>query len=266
MTTGSVEIASVILLIVFGGALLGIAISGLLPAHHLSSDSKAAVSVSMAVIGTMTALVIGLLISTANTSFRAREADVARLSSGIVQLDSLLRHYGPETDAIPKLCKATQPRNTGICFRAKPGMKRSVDNPATAKLLDDLQDRILTLEPADDRQRWLSAQALQLAAKIGEDRALLTEENTNSLPLPFLGAVVLWLTVLFASFGLFAPRNVTVVVALFLCALAVSMAFKLILDLDMPFEGKIRLSPPPIRISGDAMRHALDSIRRPDEP
>ena len=84
------------------------------------------------------------------------------------------------------------------------------------------------------------------------------------MPLPFLGAVALWLAVLFASFGLFAPRNLTVIVALFLCALAVATAFKLILDLDTPFEGTIRLSPPPIHLSSEPMRDALHAIGSPD--
>ena len=180
--------------------------------------------------------------------------------------NSALRRYGPETEAIRNALQSYTATKYADLFSRGAGAKRNVDNPATAKLLDGVQDRILTLKPADDRQRWLSARALELAAKVGEAGALLSQENTNSLPLPFLGAVTLWLAVLFASFGLFAPRNVTVVVALFLCALAVSTAFKLILDLDTPFEGNIRLAPPPIRISSDPMRHALDAIRRQDAP
>jgi hypothetical protein len=137
----------------------------------------------------------------------------------------------------------------------------NVDNPATLKMLDHVEDLILTLKPGDDRQRWLSTQALQLTVAVGDVQARLSQEDVNSLPLPFLGAVMLWLTVLFASFGLFAPRNVTVIIALFLCALAVSAAIKLVLDMDTPFEGRIQLSRPPIHISSDPMRHAIEVIR-----
>ncbi len=262
MQVSSVEIASVILLIVFSGALAGVFAGRRLPPPHLSAESKAAVSVSMAVVGTMTALVLGLLISSANTSFGGRNADVARLSLDIVRLDELLRRYGPEADAIRGSLRSFAAMKFQDLFSNGAAMKRNVDNPATDQVLDEVQDRILALKPAGERERWLSAQALQLSAEIGEARASLIRQNLSSLPLPFLGAVVLWLTVLFASFGLFAPRNVTVIVALFLCALAVSSAFKLILDMDTPFEGSLHLSPPPIRILSDPMRHALDVIRR----
>lgn len=117
--------------------------------------------------------------------------------------------------------------------------RRNVDDPASDAVLDDVQDRILALRPGDDRQRWLAAQALQLASHLSETRSLLVQQNVSSLPLPFVGAVVLWLTVVFASFGLFAPRNTTTIVALFFCAFAVSAAIKLVLDLDTPFEGGI---------------------------
>ena len=129
-------------------------------------------------------------------------------------------------------------------------------------MLDDVQDPIIALKPSDDRQRWLSAEALRLTVGVGTARSLLVQQNVNSLPLPFVVAVVFWLTVVFGSFGLFAPRNATTVVALFFSVFAVSAAFKLILDLDSPFSGGIRLAPPPIHISSDPLRHTLEEIRR----
>jgi hypothetical protein len=129
------------------------------------------------------------------------------------------------------------------------------------KTLDDMQDMVLALKSSDDRQRWLSAQALQLTVAASETRARMSQENASSVPLPFLGAVVLWLTVLFVSFGLFAPRNVTVIIAMFLCAFAIAAAIKLILDMDTPFDGLIRLGRPPIYISSDPLRHAIQVIR-----
>jgi hypothetical protein len=69
------------------------------------------------------------------------------------------------------------------------------------------------------------------------------------------------LTVLFASFGLFAPRNATTIVAVFLCVFVIAAAVKLVLDMDTPFAGRIRLTPPPIHISGDPLRRAIETIR-----
>ena len=233
-----------------------------LPPHHMSSETKAVVSVSMAVVGTMSALVIGLLISSASSSFTARNRDLGRLSADIIRLDTLLRRYGPEANAIRDALQRYATLKFEDLFPNRPDGKPNVDNPATAKVLDDVEDLILALRPGDDRQRWLSQQELQLANDVGEARWQLVRQDIGSVPLPFLGAVTLWLTVLFASFGLFAPRNVTAIIALFLCAFAVSAAIKLILDLDTPFEGRVRLSPPPIHISSDPMRDAMEAIRQ----
>jgi hypothetical protein len=260
MTMTSLEIAFVVLLVVFGGAVLGLLIGRRLPPHHMSSETKAVVSVSMAVVGTMSALVIGLLISNASSSFTARNRDLGQLSADIMRLDALLRRYGPEANAIRDVLQRYTTLKFEDLFPNRSDGKAKVDNPATAKVLDDVQDLILALRPGDDRQRWLSSQALQLAADVGEARWLLVRRNMGAVPLPFLGAVTLWLTVLFASFGLFA-RNVTAIIALFLCAFAVSAAIKLILDLDTPFEGRIRLSRPPIHISSEPMRDAIEAIR-----
>ena len=90
----SIEIAVVILTFIFGGALLGMSIGRKVP-RHLTPETKAVVTAAMAVIGTMTALVIGLLISTASTSFSARNEALSRMSADVVQLDQLLRRYGP---------------------------------------------------------------------------------------------------------------------------------------------------------------------------
>ena len=262
MTLSSFQIALGFLCVVFGSAMLGLVIGRRLPAHHMTPETKSVVSVSMAVVGTMTALVIGFLISNASSSFKARNGAVAELSSDIIQLDATLRRYGPETEAARAGLQSYATLQLQDLFSSGTNRRPNVDDPASAALLEVVQDRILALKPADDRQRWLSAQALAQATGINQVRAQLVQQNVNTLPLPFVGAVLLWLVVVFASFGLFAPRNVTAFVALFFCALAVSSAVKLVLDLDTPFEGGIRLTPPPIHISSDPLRHAIGTINR----
>lgn len=84
----------------------------------------------------------------------------------------------------------------------------------------------------------------------------------SSVPLPFLALVVMWLTALFVSFGLFAPPNPITVVSLFVCALAISAAFKVVLDMDTPFGGPVHTTGFPLRLSSDPMRQALDMIKR----
>ena len=104
---------------------------------------------------------------------------------------------------------------------------------------------------------------MNLAASIGSARSLMVQQETHTnLPLTFIGAVVVWMVVIFGSFGFFAPRNVTTVVSLLLSTLAVAMAFKIILDLDHPYDHGVRLSMPPIHISSEPLRHTLEKIRQ----
>src|ERR1700746_3960445 len=73
--------------IILAGAFGGWAARQLLPEHHLSDETKSLVTVSMAVVGTISALVLGLLISNANTSFITRSGEVTALSADILRLD-----------------------------------------------------------------------------------------------------------------------------------------------------------------------------------
>jgi hypothetical protein len=133
--------------------------------------------------------------------------------------------------------------------------KANLESPKTVALLEELQDKLVALNSSDARQRWLQSQALQLVSAIAGTRWLLVEQNTIGIAVPLLVLVVVWLTLLFLSFGLFAPRNGTAVTAFFLCALAAAGAIEMTLDLNAPFQGLIRISNKP-------MKDALAEISR----
>jgi hypothetical protein len=255
----AVQIALVILLIVFAGAMLGMLVGQKLVPHHVTPETNRVITTSTAVIGTMTALVISLLLSSATSSFSTRNDTVAQLSTNIVRLDGLLRRYGADADA------ARQELQRYVVTRTDHLFGRSADAAVSTPdrvTVDPVEDRLLSLRPDDDRRRWLQTQALQLTSEIGDARWLAVAQNLSSVPLPFLALVTLWLTVLFATFGLFAPRNLTTVVVLFVCALAVAAAFKVILDMDAPFGGAVHTTGFPLRLSPDPLRQALKEISR----
>jgi hypothetical protein len=257
----SIEIAVVILTLIFGGALLGMSIGRKVP-RHLTPETKAVVTAAMAVIGTMTALVIGLLISTASTSFSARNEALSRMSADVVQLDQLLRRYGPETDGVRTLLGRYTALKIDELFDHVGGSVPGPEGPASTAVLGEVQDRIRVLPPSDDDRRWLAAQALQIAGDLSNARWTMIQQNLSSVSLPFLALVVMWLTALFVSFGLFAPVNPITVVSLFVCALAISAAFKVVLDMDTPFGGPVHTTGFPLRLSSDPLRQALDMIKR----
>jgi len=110
-----------------------------------------------------------------------------------------------------------------------------------------LFDKIQELTPKNEVQHSLQAQAISLSIGIGQARLLLFEQSGRSIPMAFLVLLIFWVTVIFLSFGLFAPRNATVVVTLFLCALSVSGAIFLVMELDRPFGGLIQIPSAPLR-------------------
>jgi hypothetical protein len=136
-------------------------------------------------------------------------------------------------------------------LRKSAGAPGQVSNQFTNRV-EGVQGLLRALTPQTDGQRQLLAQAQQVAGDMSQTRWLLMEEAQNELPLPLLVVLVCWLTVLFVSFGLFAPRNATVITVLFVCACSMSAAIFLILEMNRPLDGFLKVSNAPLR---NALEH-----------
>jgi hypothetical protein len=240
----SLAISSIVFAVVFGGALLGMALRRLLPTDHLSQDTKDVVKLGMGLIGTIAALVLGLLIASAKSSFDAQRNGLAQLSANVILLDRILAHYGPET----KECRDQLRENVNLLLEhywADSGDQAAQAGPNTQA--ESLYEQIQGLSPQTDAQRTLQAAALKTAVDMAQARLLLSAQKGSSIPLPFLSILTLWLALLFASFSMFVRPNATVIVALLLCALSAAGAIFLILELDHPFTGLIQLSSDPLQ-------------------
>jgi hypothetical protein len=251
----SLFVGLVVFVVIMAGAFAGLGLSQLLPAHHLSSETQSVVSLSMAVVATVSALVLGLLISNANNSFATYGREVTELSAEMLRLDRLLRHYGPETARARVLLQEYAARKTTELFPDDPA-NVSLGETATYNLLERVEDEVLALKPANAREQWLVAQALTDAARIGEMRWILRQQVEQEIPGPVIALLVFWLTLLFGSFGLFAPRNVVSAITLTLCALAVAGAVGMMLELEKGFGGLVRVSPEPMRQAVRALQAA----------
>ena len=257
----SLQIALLIFAILCTAGAGGVALGRRLRPDHASSETRALVSASMAVVGTITALLISLLISTSNTSFQARQASLGGLAADIVGLDDLLRRYGADAEpARRQLQDFAAVRTRGLFTQSDSITQAGLGADVAA--LHGVEDAILALHPADERQRWLTSQALAEATAIGGASRSLAADSVAPLPLPFLGMVVIWLAMLLLSFGLFAPRHATSLAALFAAALALSMAFKVLLDLNTPFGGTVQTSGFPLRLSDEPLQKAMQLITR----
>jgi len=220
----------------------------LLPEKHLSPETKDLVKLGMGLIGTMTALVLGLLIASAKSSFDTQRNGVAQLAGNVIMLDRTLARCGPDANETREMVRASVAdmlRRTWPEEDTESGQK--AERSATEGKYEAVYDNIQELKPQSDAQRASQAQALKTAMDIAQARWLLFAQKGNSIPTPFLIVMVAWVTLIMASFGLFAPPNTTVFLTLFVCALAVSSAIFLVLELDRPLDGTIRISSAPIR-------------------
>ena len=239
----SVVTSVIVFACVFGGAVAGMLLRNSLPPNHLSADSKETVKVGMGLVATMSALVLGLLVSSAKTYYDTQSAEVTQMSADVVFLDRLLAHYGPESkDARDALRVAV----AGSLERIWPrGVAHQVSGVPTNR--EDLLDKIQALPSKDEKQRSLQAQAQTIALGIGRTRWLMFQQLSVSVSKALLMVMVFWLTVVFFSFGLFAPRNGTAITSLFAAGLSVSGAILLILDMYTPYRGLIRISSAPLQ-------------------
>ena len=242
-----IAIAAMIFGVLALASLLGFGLRRWLPEQHVGDSTKDVVRLVMGLIATMAALVLGLLIASAKTSYDAQRGALVQLATQIVQLDRLLAVYGPEALPARAQFHAAVERAVDHISPSERNKLPSLEVPTNANLPVEVYTSISNLEAQNDGQRFAKAHALELAADLSHTRVLMYTESGSSIPLPFLLVLVFWLVILFVSFGLFAPANPTATTVLFVGALSVAGAIFLILELDQPFAGVMHLSSLPLR-------------------
>jgi hypothetical protein len=236
-------IGGIAFLCVFGAASLGMLLRSRLPDHHLSPDSRDAIKLATAVIGTLSALALGLLIASAKRSFDEAGVELRTTAARVLLLDRVLAHYGEEVaETRGTLRRLLEVRLSQAAAAGESALDDGLD-------VEPVQDALRALLPLTDAQRWLQARALQLGGQIAEARWLRAETEVGGFPGAFLAFLILWLALLFGSFGILAPRNGTVVVIFLVCALSITGALVLIIDMDHPYLGFIQVSDAPLKMA-----------------
>ncbi len=242
----SFTIALISAVCIFGGVLLGLLLQNLLPDHHLSNDSKETVKLGAGMIATLSALVLGLLVSSSKNSFDTMNAEITQGAAKIIYLDRLLADYGPETKADRELLRRNTTAGIEVIWPESKTEASGMSAFERMNGMETLQIKLHELTPASDLQRQMLQQAQQTCTELRQSRWLLIEQAQNILPKPFMVMLLFWLTALHISFGLFAPRNAMVVIVLLICALSVSGAIFLILEMNHPMSGLIKVSSAPM--------------------
>ncbi len=234
---------------VFGGSLVGIALRGVLPEHHLSAETKDVVRAAMALVSTMSALVLGLLVASAKGTYDTQRDELTSLSANVTLLDRVLGRYGPEAAPARGLLKEAVADTLAHISQGA----GAVATPTVRS--QSIYDEVLGLAPQSDLQRALKSEAQSLMLTIARTRALMLAQSRNTLSFTLLAVVVFWLTVNFVSFGLYAKPNATATAALFLAAVSVAGALLLILEMDRPYSGLIHISDAPLRDALERLGH-----------
>lgn len=242
-----VVIAFIAFIVVFGSALACSYLGAVLPRHHLSDESTSVVKLATGLLATLAALVLGLLISSAKGSFDTTNGEIVRSAVDVVRLDRVLARYGPETHDIRDHLKRMTAASVALLASGDPVILERMTDPEAIARTEDFQRQVENLSPRNAAQSQLQAKALQIVDEVFTARWLALLQERSSIPIPLLVVLVLWLAIIFGTFGLFAPRNGTTVTVLFMGAVSAAGAIFMIMEMNTPLDGVIRVSLGPMR-------------------
>jgi len=241
----AIAIAFVVLVCCFGAAVAGLYLR--LPDRYIDNDSKETVRLVMGLIATIAALVLSLLISSANSSYETQASELQQISADVTQLDRMLVLYGPETREIRDILRRAVTAALHRGWPANDNQPANLDPVLDRAQMDAFFAKLQNLTPKTAAQSRAQDAAWQLTASLTKLRLLMYEQTSGSVSWPLLAVLIFWVSVLFLGFGLFARFHATLIVALAIGAASVAGAIFLILELNSPYSGLIRLSDAPVR-------------------
>jgi hypothetical protein len=238
-------VAVVAFVFIFGGAMLGIFLRKAFPEQHLNSDTKDVVRVGTGLIATLSALVLGLLIASAQSALQTQSNQIRQMTANVILLDNLLARSGADAQPVRGLLRSGVRSLVDRIWREQDTTSTKA-TPFEATLQADLFfDSLLNLTPRNDAERITQTKAIQLGIELAQTRVLFAQ-SSYSIPKSFIGVLIFWLSAIFISFGLFARPNFLIVATLFVSALSASTAIFLILELSHPFTGLMSISSDPL--------------------
>jgi hypothetical protein len=231
---------------VFAGGLGGLLLGRLLPAPHLSRETQDVVRLGTGMLSVLASVVLGLLIATANTAQDSTDRQMRSYAAELLLLNETLRDYGDDAKVPRGLLRRFTAQVLADTWPESGDRPAVLEDRRAGEMLEHVREAIRALRPVDAGQTWLQDQALQVNTSLLRQRWLLIEQQRQMVRPVVLAILVSWITVIFASFGLNAPRNATVVAAFLVCALAIGGSIFLILEMDSPFVGILKISSEPM--------------------
>jgi len=249
----SLHVSLVVCLLIFAGSIFGISLRRVLPDKHFCAATETTIRLVTGFLVTMTGLVLGMLVSSAKSSYDGQKVLVAQMSSQIILLDRALDEYGPEANPIRSYLRETVEAAADHVWPARES------TPVTLRpenKMDMLEAQLKELTPKNSSQVNAKSHLISILADLRQSSwALFIQSDTNKLSMPLLIILVSWIVTIFISFGLYAPPNPTVIATMLIGALAVSAAILIIMEMYSPFNGILRISSDPIREAIHQLKH-----------
>jgi hypothetical protein len=252
--------AALLLLLLIGASAVGVVFRPLLSERHRTRETTDLIQLVVTMLVTFAALVLGLLTSSAKASFDSVDGDLRAYAIQLIQLDRSLRLYGGEIGPARALLHRytaaaiastwlgeARPADAPSPAQIPPAPAHSIESPTLGEWLAQIESDLRALDPPDRMHRRLSLTALNQFELLMRTRWRLIEEAHSSISQPFYIVLAFWLVVVFASFGLSAPRNALSYMTILLGALSIASVIYVILDLDTPFSGIFMVPSQPMR-------------------
>lgn len=236
---------------IFGASLAGLLLSKKLPERYLSEATHKTVQLTMGAVGLMAALVVGFLVTNAKTDLDNSRRAIEQFSTNLRLLDREAVHFGSEAKPVRDLLRAFTEEKIAQTWTATRGSR---DHSHSVRMLNEIQDRLRGFAPQDNLGREARVSGLRMIDDLKQTSRLLAIQTSARTPHFFLIVVIFWLSVLSFSYAVFAPPNAVVLVAFAVAAFSIAAAVNLIVDMEHPFAGYIKVSPAPMQEALEQMK------------
>jgi hypothetical protein len=263
------ELASalVVFALLCASAGAGLFVRPRLPEHHRVRETTELMQVTIGLLATFAALVLGLLTASVKQAYDTTSHDREAYALELGLLDQCLRDYGPETAtareqlhsytaAVIASTWPSEPAPEGVQYPKVTRTPGFGAPPELSAMVNHIGVKIARLDQGDSASQKMQTLCSERYRDLTHSRLSLIEDKRNEPYGPFYQVLAFWLMIMFGCFGLVAPRNSLAVVTIALCALSLSSVIFVILDLSTPYEGFFS-------IPSTGMRRALAAMLRP---
>ena len=215
-----------------------------LRAHHRDDDTNTVVRMVANIFVVMASLVFGLMINSAKNTFEGIDNDVHSFATNLILLDRTLRTFGLAGNDARQYLIAYVEGAIADPERVNDALHQARN--AGQQRLDTVGNSLASIQPADSLHEFMLTEARAQYSRLVDQRWTIVEQSEGAIPMPVIGMLIAWMTLIFASFGYRAPQNAAVVAMFLVSALFIAGSIFIVLDMDIPFTGAIQISDAPL--------------------